>query len=267
MLGFDESILIKGAGDVATGVAHRLHRAGFRPLMTELPMPLTVRRMVSFSEAVYAGQIEVEGVTAVRAAGLGEALALRDRGLVPVIVDPESATLRQWAPRVLIEATLAKHNTGITQHDAPLVIALGPGYTAGRDVHAVVETKRGHHLGRVITEGAAAPNTGEPEAVAGHTHQRVLRAPGAGVFSPLVAIGDPVTAGQVVGRVGDAPVATAIDGVVRGLLHGGLAVTEGLKIGDVDPRGVRDYCFAISDKARAVGGGVLEALLHFASGR
>jgi len=267
MLDFDLPILIKGAGDVATGVAHRLYRAGFRPLMTELPQPLTVRRMVSFSEAVYAGRVEVEEVPAVRAAALDEALALRREGVVPVIVDPQGEIQRQWRPRVLIEATLAKHNTGITMGDAPLVIALGPGFTAGHDAHAVVETKRGHGLGRVITGGGAEPNTGEPEAVAGYTHQRVLRAPCPGVFTPLAAIGDTVAPGQVVGRVGEVPVTAAIAGVVRGLLHEGLSVTPGLKIGDIDPRGVPEYCFTISDKARAVGGGVLEAIGAFVSGR
>jgi len=263
---FDTGILIKGAGDLATGVAHRLRRAGFRPVMTELAQPLTVRRRVAFSEAVYEGRSEVEGVTAVLATGVAEAVAMLPRGLVPVVVDPCGEVLRLLSPAVLIEATLAKRNTGVTRSDARWVIALGPGYRAGRDVHAVVETQRGHHLGRVILDGEACPNTGEPEAVRGYTSERVLRAPCAGIFTPAAAIGDPVTAGQVVGQVGHEPVTTRIGGVLRGLLHGGLLVTAGMKIGDVDPRGIREYCFTISDKARAVGGGVLEVLLRFLGG-
>ncbi|HUW64705.1 MAG TPA: selenium-dependent molybdenum cofactor biosynthesis protein YqeB [Spirochaetia bacterium] len=267
MLDFDISILIKGAGDLATGVAHRLHRAGFRPVLTELAQPLTVRRGVSFSEAVYEGRIDVEGVTAARAQDLAEAKGMLARGLVPVLVDPAGDTLPKLSPTVLIEATLAKRNTGVSRADARWVIGLGPGFTAGQDVHAVVETQRGHDLGRVILDGAAQPNTGEPEAVRGYTHERVLRAPGAGIFTPALTIGDPVAAGQVVGHVGAEPVPAAISGVVRGLLHGGLAVSRGLKIGDVDPRGRRENCFTMSDKALAVGGAVLEALLHFMAGR
>lgn len=267
MIDFEAPILIKGAGDLATGVAHRLHRAGFRPVLTELAQPLTVRRKVSFSEAVYEGRIEVEGVTAALAAGVDEARAMLNRGLVPVIVDPGGDVLRLLSPLVLIEATLAKRNTGVALSDAGWVIALGPGYTAGRDAHAVVETQRGHDLGRVILSGMAAPDTGEPEAVRGYTHERVLRAPAGGVFTPVAAIGDAVAAGQVVGHIGAVPVAAAIGGVVRGLLHGGLTVTPGLKIGDVDPRGRREYCFTIGDKARAVGGGALEVLLYFLAGR
>lgn len=267
MFDFDAGILIKGAGDLASGVAHRLHRAGFRPVMTELAQPLTVRRKVSFSEAVYDGKVEVEGVTAALAADLRTAREMLARGLIPVIVDPDGGVLKEYKPQVMVEATLAKRNTGVSRGDADLVIALGPGYFAGQDVHVVVETMRGHDLGRVILYGAAASDTGEPEPVAGYTGKRLLRAPGDGVFTPVMAIGDTVEAGQTVGRVGSLPVEAAIDGVVRGLLHDGLKVTAGLKIGDVDPRGEREYCFTIGDKARAVGGGVLEALGRFAAGR
>lgn len=266
MVDCDLGILMKGGGDLATGVAHRLHRAGFRPLVTELARPLTVRRKVSFSEAVYEGEIEVEGVRAARARDLTEAKEMLLRGLVPVLVDPDLTAARLFKPTVLIEATLAKRNTGVSRDDACWVIALGPGFTAGRDAHAVVETQRGHNLGRVIYAGAAAADTGEPESVLGYTRERVLRSPGAGEFVPALKIGDPVAVGDVVGYVGGVPVPAVIGGVIRGLLYGGLNVTPGFKIGDVDPRGRQDFCFSISDKARAVGGAVLEALLYYLTG-
>ncbi|MCL6447376.1 MAG: EF2563 family selenium-dependent molybdenum hydroxylase system protein [Armatimonadetes bacterium] len=258
----DILVLIKGAGDLASGVAHRLHRCGFVPVLTELPRPLVVRRTVAFAAAVEEGEVVVEGVRAAPAAGPEDAARLRAAGVIPVVVDPAGEMVRVLRPTVLVDAIMAKCNTGTRISDAPVVIALGPGFCAGRDAHAVVETKRGHYLGRVIWEGTALPNTGEPGPVDGFTFQRVLRAPAAGIFTASRKIGEIVRAQDVVGFVGEHPVRAEISGVLRGLIADGCPVEKGLKIGDIDPRGRPEYCFTISEKARAVAGGVLEAMLH-----
>ncbi len=272
----DSLIVIKGAGDLASGIAHRLHRAGWVPVMTELAQPLVVRRAVSFAEAVYEGRATVEGVTAVRAAGEADIAVLRRQGIIPVAVDPAGELVKKMRPAVLVDASMAKKNQGTHMSDAGCVIALGPGYCAGRDVHAVVETKRGHYLGRVIVDGFAMADTGEPDPVNGYSHERLLRSPAGGVFRSCRQIGDAVAAGEIVGWVGEAgdqaapssrfPVRAATGGVLRGLIRDGCQVKAGLKIGDVDPRGNPEYCTVISDKARAVAGGVLEALLMFGKG-
>ena len=227
-----------------------------------MPQPLVVRRTVAFASAVDEGEITVEGVRAVLVDGPEEALRQRAAGVIPVVVDPAGDMVRVLRPTVLIDAIMAKRNTGARISDAPVVIALGPGFYAGRDAHAVVETKRGHYLERVIREGAALPNTGEPGPVDGYTFQRVLRVPAAGIFAARRKIGEVVAVGDVVGFVGEHPVRAEISGVLRGLIGDGCPVEKGLKIGDVDPRGQVDYCFTISEKARAVAGGVLEAVLH-----
>lgn len=254
-------VVVKGGGDLATGVAHRLHRAGMRVVITELPRPTVIRRPVAFASAVFEGEISVEGVTARRVESVTQALACLDEGVVPVLVDPQAGVVRELRPDVVVDATIAKRNLGTHISDAPIVVALGPGFTAGVDCHAVVETARGHYLGRVITQGQATPNTGVPGAVLGYTEERVIRAPCGGVFRGERQIGDRVEAGQTVARVDGEPVVARISGVLRGLLADGLPVHAGMKVGDVDPRGVVDHCFTISDKARAVGGGVLEAIL------
>ncbi|HLI07729.1 MAG TPA: selenium-dependent molybdenum cofactor biosynthesis protein YqeB [Ktedonobacteraceae bacterium] len=267
-------VAVKGAGDLATGVIHRLHRAGFPVAATELPEPTVVRRTVSFAEAVLLGEMTVEGVTAQRVTSLEEITGQLANGRVPVIVDPEGHVLRQLRPPVLVEATLSKRNTGITIDDAPIVIALGPGYEAGRDAHAVVETNRGHNLGRVYYEGSAEPNTGVPGAIAGYTIERLLKAPAAGKIYGVRQIGDMVQADEVVAQIHEVdcpgepcscqsvPVIAAIPGILRGLLRDSLTVSKGMKVGDIDPRAAREHCFTISDKSRAIGGGVLEAILH-----
>lgn len=251
--------LIKGAGDLASGAALRLLRAGFSVVMTEIARPTTVRRTVAFSEAVYDGRATVEGVEGIRADTPDQALRATASGRIPVIVDPSADSVPALRPLLLVDAVLAKRNLGTTVTDAPAVVALGPGFVAGRDAHAVVETMRGHTLGRVITQGAALPNTGVPGEVGGHAAERVLRAPAAGVFRGVLRIGDQVRAGDVAGHVDDRPVPSRLDGVLRGLLHDGLEVTEGFKLGDVDPRAERAHCFTVSDKALAIAGGVLEA--------
>lgn len=261
-------IAVKGAGDLASGVMHRLARAGFPVMATELAGPTVVRRTVSFAEAVMQGSITVEGVTARRADSVDEIRAIIAQGELPVAVDPDGAMVRELHPAVLIEATLSKHNTGVSMNDAPIVIALGPGYEAGKDVHAVVETNRGHNLGRVYLEGCAEANTGVPGAIGGYTIERLLKAPVAGTFYGVCQIGDLAHAGEMVAAIRtsdghDEPVVAAIRGIVRGLLRDGLHVSAGMKIGDIDPRAAREHCFTISDKSRAVGGGALEAILYF----
>jgi xanthine dehydrogenase accessory factor len=261
MEGWRVRILIKGAGDLATGVAVRLHRAGFSVVMTDLTSPTAVRRTVSFCEAIPEGVQTVEGIRARRAAGAEEALRITADGDIAVIPDPEAYCLPALKPAALVDAILAKRNTGTTIDDAPVVIALGPGFTAGYDCHAVVETMRGHDLGRVILNGSARPNTGVPGEIGGFTVERLLRAPADGPFHPLVTIGDVVTAGDRVAEVSGQPVLAQISGVVRGLLREGTPVHNGMKSGDIDPRCEARHCFSVSDKARAIGGGVLEAIL------
>jgi xanthine dehydrogenase accessory factor len=261
-------VAVKGAGDLATGVMHRLVRAGFLVMATELPEPTVVRRTVSFAEAVSQSEMTVEGVTARLACSKEEIEAILARGQVPVVVDPDGKLLKAMQPTVLVEATLSKYNSGITIDDALIVIALGPGYEAGRDADAVVETNRGHNLGRVYYQGYAEPNTGVPGAIGGYTLERLLRAPVAGRLYGTHTIGDMIQVGETVAEVktdgGDMiPVITAIPGILRGLLRDGLHVTPGMKVGDIDPRAAREHCFTISDKSRAVGGGVLEAILYF----
>jgi xanthine dehydrogenase accessory factor len=258
---FEPLVLIKGAGDLATGVAARLYRCGFPVVMTELPRPLMVRRAVSFGEAVYETEVVVEGIRARRVEDVAAARSAIADGAIPVLVDPETRCLAELAPPVLVDAVMAKANTGTRLTDAPLVIALGPGFTAGVDCHVVVETNRGHRLGRAIYAGSAEPDTGEPGLVGGMTHQRILRAPVAGMVTSYATIGDRVEKGQVVAKVADAPVVAHTAGVLRGLLRSGAVVPARLKIGDIDPRAEPSHCFLISEKSLAIAGGVLEAIL------
>jgi xanthine dehydrogenase accessory factor len=261
-------ILIKGAGDLASGVAYRLKRSGFAVVMTELPAPSLVRRTVSFGEAVYSGETTVEGLTARRVDTPADARALAATEIIPVLVDPQAAAVTALAPQVLVDAIMAKINSGTALRDAPLVVALGPGFTAGQDCHAIIETNRGHWLGRVIYpgggpagDGRAEPDTGTPGQVKGHTAGRVLRAPAAGHVMAQARIGDQLEAGQLIATVGGQEVRAAFAGVLRGLVHANVPVTPGFKIGDLDPRGDVSHCFTLSDKSLAVGGGVLEAVL------
>lgn len=257
----DLKVLVRGAGEQASGIAHRLFRSHLRVALTEVPEPLAVRRAVSFCEAVWDRSCCVEGVTARRAESCDELDRLIEAGEIPVLVDPDLKCLAAWKPNVLIDATIAKRNLGTHREMADLVIGFGPGFTAGEDVDLVVETNRGHDLGRLHFEGSAEPNTGIPGNTAGYTVERVLRAPCDGVFETLVEIGDLAVAEQVLARVGTTEIRSAISGVVRGLLRPGIRVTKGIKAGDVDPRAARPACFTISEKARALGGSALEAIL------
>ncbi len=253
-------VVIRGGGDLATGTALRLYRAGMEVVVCETAVPTSIRRTVCFSEAVRLGETEVEGVTA-RLAALADLPDLLGRGIVPVLADPEGACIPALAPDAVVDAIIAKRNLGTRMDMAPVVVAAGPGFTAGLDCHAVVETMRGHYLGRVIYDGAALPNTDVPGLIGGYAGERVLRAPADGVFRGVKRIGDHVRAGEAAGYVDGAPMVCTIDGVLRGLLADGVPVRRGMKSGDVDPRCAPEHCLCASDKALAVGGGVLEAIL------
>ena len=262
-------ILIRGAGDLATGIAYRLYKSGFEVIMTETEVPLTVRRTVAFSRAVYEGKAQVEDTMAELINGPDRIDEVLGRGNMPVIVDPELKYLKEYRADVIVDAILAKKNLGTTIHDAEFVIGVGPGFTAGEDCHAVVETKRGHTLGRVIHEGSAIPNTGIPGVIGGYSIERIIRAVADGIYEPAVQIGDRVEKDDIVAYSGGKPVLALMGGVVRGMLQPGVSVKTGMKCGDIDARCEVEYCYTISDKARAIGGGVLEAIMeHFnADGR
>lgn len=253
-------VLVRGGGDLGSGVIYRLHRAGFPVIVTERATPLLVRRSVCYGEAVYSGEITIGGVTAMRVDSAALAARLCATNVIPVLVDEDNLALMALEPVIVVDARMQKINLGTTLDDAPLVVALGPGFSAGVDCHAVIETNRGHDLGRVIEHGPAEADTGEPGAVGGQTHSRVLRAPAAGFTVALAEIGDTIEAGQTIARVAGAPVVAAFAGVLRGLIHERVPVTPGMKIGDLDPRARREHCFTISDKSLAIGGGVLEAV-------
>lgn len=257
------TIAIKGAGDIASGIAWSLFQAHIRNLfMLEVLEPLAVRRTVSFCEALIEGQIEVEGVEAVRAERPEEFQQAWHQGKIPVLTDPEWSSIKQVKPDVVVDATMAKCNLGTRLGDAPLVIGLAPGFVAGGDVHMVIETNRGHNLGRIISSGAAEPDTGVPGEVAGYKDERVLRAPAEGTFYATGHIGDLVTRGDLIGHTDEHEIRAAIDGKIRGLIRSGIHVTKGLKIGDIDPRGAAVSSDTISDKSLAVARAVLEAILR-----
>lgn len=254
-------IIIKGAGEMASGVAVRLYRAGFRRLvMLETDRPTAVRRTVSFCEAVYDKKQSVEGIEAILVDDQEGVDSAWEKDCLPVCVDPKWDLISRFSPTISIDAVLAKRNLGTKIDEAPLVVALGPGFTAGVDAHRVIETNRGHDLGRVLTSGSAEANTGIPGSIGGFTVERVLRSPIAGPIESLRKIGDVVKAGETVCMVGGTPVTAKIDGILRGLIRDGLTVEKNMKIGDVDPRCKRENCFTVSDKARALGGAVLEAI-------
>lgn len=260
-------IVVRGAGDLATGTIHKLHSCGFFVLALETAAPSAIRRCAAFSEAVYTDCSTVEGVTCRLAGGLDEVPDILNSGEVPLLIDPEASCLDRVKPAVLVDAILAKRNLGTHTGMAPTVIALGPGFSAPEDAHVVIETMRGHDLGRLIRLGSALPDTGMPGLIAGAGAKRVVHSPAAGVFRPLKQITDVVREGEPVAEVEDAdgtriPVPATMDGLLRGLLREGYPVTQGFKVADIDPRlEERDNCFTISDKARCIAGGVLEAVL------
>ena len=266
-------VWIKGAGDLASGIALRLMHSGFRIMMTDLPEPTSVRRTVCFSEAIRLGRCRVEDVCAVRANDVSTirnllGSAQQPQTAIPVIPDPEGTLAASFHPDVIVDAIIAKKNLGTKITDAPIVIGVGPGFTAGSDCHAVIETKRGHTLGRVIRDGSAIPNTGIPGNIGGFAAERVFRASADGIFHPENDFGDLVHPNDEIAYVetssGNVPVYAAINGMIRGMLPDGLPVTKGMKAGDIDPRGASVDYRTVSDKALAIAGGVLEAILSSA---
>lgn len=255
-------VLVRGGGDLASAVIHKLWRSGFKVLVYDLPFPSCVRRTVSFCNAIGEGQWEVEGVRGTFIKELSEIDECFARKEIPVSILPEQELLDYFRPDVFVDATVSKKSPNYDKSFAGLVIALGPNIMAGRDAHVVVETKRGHYLGSLIYEGFATPNTGIPGDVDGFTSDRVLRAPQAGRVQHIRAIGDTVEKGEPVCRVDDKLVAATVPGVIRGLIAQGYEARQGLKIGDIDPRNDIRHCYTISDKGRTIAGGVLEAILH-----
>jgi xanthine dehydrogenase accessory factor len=268
MLFDDTLVLIKGAGDLASGVAYRLYRSGFPTLMTELPAPTMVRSAVSFGQAIYEGEITIENITGRRVEETQQALILAHQGQdIPVLVDPEARAMELLAPTVLVDGIMAKRNTGTRITDAPLVIALGPGFTAGVDCHAAIETNRGHWLARILYEGSPQADTKTPGKVKGYSKGRVIRAPANGYLRPVAGVGDRLRKGDLIGHVDGHEVRAMFEGTLRGLVHPSVPVTKGLKIGDLDPRNVDRHCFTISEKSFAIGGAVLEAILAWLNQR
>jgi len=260
-------IVIRGGGDLATGVAVRLFQAEFSVMILEVDHPTVIRLPVSFARAVYEGKAIVEGVEAVLIPSWEKAEDTIKQGKIPVLVNPEGYCIEKLSPDVLVDAILAKRNLGTRINQAPLVIGLGPGFTAGEDVDVVAETMRGHNLGRVYYQGQSAPDTGVPGEVGGESIRRLLRAPAEGKITPLYSIGDMVEAGEAIAEVERVPLKAEISGVLRGLIYPQSWVTRGMKVGDIDPRGIREYCFTVSDKARSIGGAVLEAICAYMNKR
>ena len=256
-------ILIKGAGDLATGVAWEMHKDGHSVIMTDLAIPLAVRRSVSCSRAIYDGIAWVEDLVAERADSLKQAEDILADKHIPVLVDPDAKIREEFQPEVVVDCIMAKENLNTKITDAPLVVAIGPGFTAGVDCHCVIETVRGPHLGACIYEGSALPNTGVPGNIAGYTIERLIKASADGRMEPVAKIGDVVEKGEIVAFTGGQPVYSKLHGLVRGMLQEGVMVTEGLKIGDVDARLDTKLAFTISDKAHKIGCGVREAIRNY----
>lgn len=261
-------VFIRGGGDLASGVALRLHRAGLQVMIAELPQPLVVRRSVSYAEAIYRGEVSVEGVVACRAVSLEGAWEILAQEKIPVLVDPQASTLEKIRASsggetrlVLVDARMTKQSPEASIEAADLVIGLGPGFIAGEHCHAVIETNRGHLLGRIYWQGATQSDTGTPDLVGGRDKERVLRSPAEGILHTYAEIGDHLQKGQLIAEVAGMQVRAPFDGVLRGLLHPGLQVSREVKIGDVDPRNDPHFCTLVSDKSLAIGGSVLEVIL------
>ena len=262
----DDLIIVRGGGDLATGTIYKLKKCGFPVLILEVEKPTAIRRNVAFSEAVYQGSQQVEDMMCFRADNLEEAEHFLEEGKLAVLVDPTGESITQLKPMAVVDAILAKKNLGTHMDMAPITVGLGPGFEAGKDVTAVIETKRGHNLGRVLWEGCAAPNTGVPGLIAGYGKERVIHSPADGILRCVKKITDLVKKDEVIAYIetpeGDVPVHATLDGLLRGLLRSGAKVKKGLKMADIDPR-EEEYnnCFTISDKARCIAGGVVEAIM------
>jgi xanthine dehydrogenase accessory factor len=261
-------VVVRGGGDIATGTICRLHNCGFKIVILETEYPTAIRRAVAFSEAVYDGTKIVENIMAKRVDTVADCDTCWHDGVIPLFVDPGGDYLPKLAPLALVDAILAKKNYGTRREMAPVTIGLGPGFSAGKDVHAVIETARGHQLGRIIYSGDPLPNSGIPGEIAGHSKERVFYAPAAGVIKVIQDIGTPVNKGDVVAQIGSSDVLAPISGWIRGMIRPQSRVEKYLKIGDIDPRlNEAENCFTISDKARCISGGVVEAILSLANKR
>lgn len=262
MMNRNHLVVVRGAGDIATGTIYRLYQAGFGVIALDIEKPTVIRRTVSFAQALYDKTMTVEGVTAIKCTSDNAVIKVLEENMIPICIDPKGDLIKRFKPMVVVDAILAKRNLGTFITMAPVVIALGPGYTAGVDAHAVIETERGHHLGRTLYEGSPAKNTGIPGNIGGYTHERVIHAQRNGVLHNICAIGDLVISGKTIAEIEGVPVKAKISGILRGLMAEGSQVVKGLKIADIDPRGDKKHCYTISDKARNISGGVLEAILH-----
>lgn len=260
-------VIVRGGGDIATGTIMKLYQCGFSVLILEIPNPSAIRRNVAFSDAVYQGIQTVEYVTCYLAEDSAQAAAFLAEGKLTMLIDPDGRCLKDFRPLALVDGILAKKNLGTTRDMAPITVALGPGFCAGADVDAVIETQRGHNLGRVIYHGSAAPNTGIPGKIAGFDKERVIHSPVAGILRNVASITDTVQKGETIAVIetaqGEIPVEATLTGLLRGLIRDGYPVTKGFKIADIDPRADEyNNCFTVSDKARCIAGGALEAILH-----
>lgn len=252
-------VVVRGGGDLATGVICRLHKSGFPVLILECDNPSAIRRKVSFCEAVYQKKVTVEDVTCVKIDDYNQVETVWNAGNVPLLVDPQGSVIDKCRPQYVVDAIIAKKNLGTRMDMAPVTVGLGPGFVAGKDVHYVVETMRGHTLGRIITEGSAIPNTGIPGIIGSYGAERVIHANTTGVIQNHKDIGDVVEAGEVIAHIGDVPVQATFKGILRGIIREGYYVPEGMKIADIDPRESEyENCFTVSDKARCIAGSVLE---------
>lgn len=263
-------VLVRGGGDLATGTIYKLYQCGFEVIVLEIPNPSAIRRKVSFCEAVYDNSCTVEGVSAVLADSEERIDELLTEGKIPLLTDGDGKWITKLRPDILVDGILAKRNLGTRMDMADITIALGPGFTAGKDVHAVIETKRGHSLGRVIYDGSAIPDTGIPGIIGGAGKERVIHAPASGSIENLREIGDVVEKGETLALIGEekVPVPASISGILRGIIRNGYPVGRGLKIADIDPRLTeRENCFTISDKARCIAGGVVEAIFALKKSR
>lgn len=259
-------VIVRGGGDIATGTIHRLHRCGYPVLILETGFPSAIRRCVAFSEAVYDGSAEVEGVACVKVSSYEEACSMMEQGVVPVMIDEQCQVLDKVRPWAVVDAILAKRNLGTSRDMADKTIGLGPGFTAGQDVDLVIETMRGHNLGRIIGNGSAEPNTGIPGIIGGVGAERVIHSPAKGIFLGKAMIGGMVEKGQLIGTVvtgqGEVAVEASLTGLLRGIIKDGFPVVKGFKIADIDPRKSEyENCFTISDKARCIAGSVVEGLM------
>lgn len=255
-------VVIRGGGDIASGIAHRLFISGFKVLILEIDKPSCIRRTVSFGEAVYSKEVNIEDVKGILVNDKnGISLALNNK-LIPVYIDRKGKIIKEIKPLVVVDSIIAKKNLGTNMNMAPITIGVGPGFEAGKDVSLVIESNRGHNLGKVIHRGRAEKDTGVAGTTLGYSNERVLRAPVSGIIKPLCYIGAEVRKGDTVALVGGENIKSEIDGLIRGMIKEGLYVKEGMKIGDIDPRKEKENAYTISDKARAIGGGVLEGILY-----